>query len=273
MANVTVPVHVVVDPQEVQAADVVLLAVKTYDTEAALESIRHITVGSVLSVQNGVYKNEQVAHTFGWGKTLGAVPAFAGELMPDGTVLCTAHERLFIGELPHGTSARVEALATTFTHAGLPTEAASHIQSVEWSQYVRFVGLMGVAALTRLAIYQLSMDPDLAYVRVLLEREVGAVATRLGILLGDYGVWQSKTMASLPLEEAVARIRHSGEQLEQRGATAQKISTLQDLERGRRLEVEEILGYAARKGAELGIPVPTVATCYRLLAGIDRSLR
>ena len=48
---------------------------------------------------------------------------------------------------------------------------------------------------------------------------------------------------------------------------------LQDLERGRRLEVEEILGYAVRQGEALGIPLPTVDTCYRLLAGVNRYLQ
>jgi ketopantoate reductase len=47
---------------------------------------------------------------------------------------------------------------------------------------------------------------------------------------------------------------------------------LQDLERGHRLEVEETLGYAVRKGAELHIPLPTIDVCYRLLAGVNRHL-
>jgi ketopantoate reductase len=80
-------------------------------------------------------------------------------------------------------------------------------------------------------------------------------------------------MASLSIADAVARVRHSGEQLERRGDTVHKVSALQDLERGRRLEVEEILGYTVRKGEELSLPLPTVATCYRLLAGIARSLQ
>ena len=46
-----------------------------------------------------------------------------------------------------------------------------------------------------------------------------------------------------------------------------------DLERGRRLEVEETLEYAVRKGAELGISLPTMDTCYRLIAGINRPLQ
>jgi ferredoxin len=45
------------------------------------------------------------------------------------------------------------------------------------------------------------------------------------------------------------------------------------LERGRPLEVVETLGYAARKGAELNIPMPTVETCYRLLAEVNRHVQ
>ncbi len=79
-------------------------------------------------------------------------------------------------------------------------------------------------------------------------------------------------MCDLPLDEAVAAIRHFGTVMEAR-APAHKLSTLQDLERGRRLEVEETLGYAVRTGAELGISLPTMDTCYRLIAGISRSLQ
>jgi ketopantoate reductase len=60
--------------------------------------------------------------------------------------------------------------------------------------------------------------------------------------------------------------------MEVQGRT-QKVSALQDLERGRRLEVQEILGYAVRKSLELGILLPTIDTCYRLIAGINRSLQ
>jgi ketopantoate reductase len=46
-----------------------------------------------------------------------------------------------------------------------------------------------------------------------------------------------------------------------------------DLQNGRRLEVEETLGYAVLKGAELGIPMPTVDTCYKPIAAVKRYLR
>jgi ketopantoate reductase len=74
------------------------------------------------------------------------------------------------------------------------------------------------------------------------------------------------------VEEAVAGLHHIGETMEAQGSAAHKISTLQDLERGRRLEVEETLGYAVQKGMELDVWLPTVETCYRFLTGINRHL-
>ena len=50
-------------------------------------------------------------------------------------------------------------------------------------------------------------------------------------------------------------------------------AALQDLARGRRLEVEETLGYAVQQGMALGLPLPTMETCYRLIAGINWSLQ
>jgi ketopantoate reductase len=52
-----------------------------------------------------------------------------------------------------------------------------------------------------------------------------------------------------------------------------KISALQDVERGKRLEVEETLGYAVRQGTALGVPTPTMDTCYKLIAGINHYLQ
>ena len=56
-------------------------------------------------------------------------------------------------------------------------------------------------------------------------------------------------------------------------APTHKLSALQDLERGKRLEVEETLGYAVRQGVELGIPTPTMDVCYKLMAGINHYLQ
>ena len=77
LADFSVPVSVITDPQQVQEADVLIVTVKTYDTASALASVKHIRVDSVLSLQNGVLKDEQLAHIFGWQKVIGAMAVFS----------------------------------------------------------------------------------------------------------------------------------------------------------------------------------------------------
>src|SRR2546430_2365754 len=139
LADFTMPVAVTTQPQAVREADVLVVAVKTYDTEAALASVSHLKVGSVLSIQNGVLKNEQLAHTFGWEKILGAAVVLSGEVTPTGPVRFTLNEYFALGELPEGTSARIQALVTALARSGIRTEAAAQIRTVEWSKYALFM--------------------------------------------------------------------------------------------------------------------------------------
>jgi 2-dehydropantoate 2-reductase len=273
LANFTVPVNVTARPRELQQADALLVTVKTYDMETALESVAHLDVGSALSVQNGVVKNEQLARRFGWEKTLGAAAHISAELLPTGAVRFTANEWFDIGELPEGISARVEALVSALSRSGLRSEASPRIASVEWTKYVVNVSWMALSALSRLETYRIFKHPDLAWIAAKLTREVAQLPTALGIPLLDKGVFGAKTFSEAPFEETVASFRQVGEQMEARGATAHKVSILQDLERGRRLEFEAMFGYAVRKGAELGVPLPTVELCYRLIKGIAESMR
>ena len=82
LVDFTVPVSVVTDPSQVQKAAVLIVTVKTYDMAPALQSLKHLQVESVLSLQNGVLKNEQLAQTFGWDKVLGAMTHFSAEVLP-----------------------------------------------------------------------------------------------------------------------------------------------------------------------------------------------
>src|SRR5262252_9578945 len=102
-----------------ERGDVLIVTVKTYDMDAALTSVKHLDVGSVLSIQNGVLKNEQLAQTFSWEKVLGAMAAFSGAVLPTGTVRFTVNQGLYLGELPEGTSTRVQTLGDTFVRAGI----------------------------------------------------------------------------------------------------------------------------------------------------------
>src|SRR5215831_13655141 len=150
LVDFTVPVRVVTDPSQVHDADVLIVTVKTYDMASALQNVKHLDVGSVLSIQNGVLKNEQLAQTFGWEKVLGALAFISAEVLPTGTVQFTLNQGFFLGELPVGLSDRVQTLATTLERAGIVAHVTPSIQSIEWSKYVLFVGAMPLAVLTRL---------------------------------------------------------------------------------------------------------------------------
>ena len=267
----TAPVAVTTRPHDLRAADVLIVTVKTYDTEPALASVSHVDVGSVFSLQNGVLKNEQLAHYFGWEKTLGASSLFSAQVTPAGPVHFTYHGGMVLGEFSGAMSPRVQTIAAMLERGGMRPVIAPQVQAVEWSKYVSFVGWMAVAALTRLETHKFLKDPALATLVVQLIRETAQLAAHQGIPLEDHEPFFSQTLSSVPFAEAVERLQHLGRRLETQSST-HKVSTLQDLERGRRLEVEEILGYAAQKGETLGIPLPTVETCYRLLAGVNRYL-
>src|SRR5262249_17168448 len=177
LVDFTVPITVVTDPQQVHDADALIVTVKTYDMDAALASVKHLDVGSVLSIQNGVLKNEQLAQTFGWAKVLGAMAAFSGAVLPTGTVRFTVNQGLYLGELPEGTSTRVQTLGDMFTRAGIMVQVTPSIQSFEWAKYLAFVSWMAPAVLTRLETYKFLQEAQTASIVAAILQEMTKIAT------------------------------------------------------------------------------------------------
>jgi 2-dehydropantoate 2-reductase len=271
LQDFTATVRIAEDPRELATADVLVLTVKTYDTLSALGPLRHVKVTSAFSIQNGVVKDDQLAAAFGGQAVLGAAADFSGEVMPDGAVQFTRNEGLYIGELPHGTSDRVHKIAAPLRSVGLKTTASDNIQTVEWSKYAGWLALTPLAVLTRLPTYQVLKNPELARLQTVLAREAARLAEHLSIPLENLmGMSPAKTLVTAPVEEWVEQSRRVGEAMEAR-APGHKVSALQDLERGRPLEIEETFGYAVRKASEMGLRVPSLDTCYRLMAGFARA--
>jgi len=272
LVDFTVPVRVVTDPSQVHDADALIVTVKTYDMVAALASVKHLDVGSVLSIQNGVLKNEQLAQTFGWEKVLGAMAAFSGAVLPTGTVRFTVNQGLYLGELPEGTSTRVQTLGDTFVRAGILVQVTPSIQSFEWAKYLAFVSWMAPAVLTRLETYKFLQEAQTASIVAAILHEMTQIATRRAIVLEDITFFPTKTFSQLAFNDLVTHLQQMGDEMASH-APLHKISTLQDVEQGKPLEVEETLGYAVRQSAALGIPAPTMVTCYKLIAGINHYLQ
>lgn len=272
LADFTAQVPIVERPAELDACDVFVITAKTYDTQPALEGVRGLKAGMAISVQNGVVKDEHLAATFGAEHTAGCVADFSGEVREDDTVLFTRNEGLYVGELPQGTSPRIEKLAQIVNEAGINTIASDRIQSIEWSKYTGWMGLTAVAVLSRLDTYRFLADEDLGVLLTELTREAVALSTALGIEVTDFGeLMRSKTLSEASTDACLDELRGISAAFEAKGTTGHRMSALQDLLRGRHLEIEETFGYAVTKSAEIGVPVPRLDACYRLLAAVNRN--
>src|SRR5918995_1384557 len=140
-------VQVAEDPRAFGRADLVLIAVKLWDTEAAVQAIRPV-VGpdtAVLSLQNGVTKDEVLTGAFGEGALLGGVAYVGTHLARPGVVAQTGPmQRMLFGEYAGGRSRRTEALLAAAQRAGIDAELSEDIRRAIWEKFVFLVGLSGV---------------------------------------------------------------------------------------------------------------------------------
>lgn len=264
-------VRATADARELTSADTLILAVKSYDTVVALASLSHLRgkVGAVLSVQNGGGKDEALAETFGRDAVVGATSIVGGAMPAAGHVIHTYEGGTWIGELDGRRTARVEAIADTFRKARLPIEVRDDIASAIWCKLNQMVPAAALACVTRLHIHEMYQDPSLAALFVELTHEVAGVAARLNIPLVDCQGFPIKALCAQPFDAAVKSIIARGRAMQERGMTQVKISTLQDLERGKRTEAAHVIGYVVDLAAAHGVAVPKLALLYRIIQSVE----
>ncbi|HZY31140.1 MAG TPA: ketopantoate reductase family protein [Candidatus Methylomirabilis sp.] len=263
------------DPKTVTAAELLVLSVKTYDTEEALKGVAHLSgrIRCALSLQNGMLKDKALGVVFGLESVIGATTMIGAALAGPGKALYTAPSITYVGEYDRRETDRVKAVAEMFGKAGLKTQIASDIRSTTWCKLNTILPSAGLSVLTRLEFHRVLKNRALAGIYVELARECAQLAKAKGIPLNDFPGFEVKTVCEAPMEEAVAFLQEQGRKMEQGGMTRVKISMLQDIERGRRTEVEEILGYVVREAARLQIPIPNIQVVYRLVKGVSEAVR
>ena len=272
LAEFTAAVSTLRDPHALRGAGTLIVATKTPGTASALEPLQRAQFGVTLSIQNGPLKNELLAAAFGAERVLGALADTSGELLPSGEVLFTRNVCLYVGELGGGDSARAQHLAQVLDSAGVHAAATPEIQTLEWSKFCGWVGLMALSVSTRAETWKYLSDPDAALVLVRLVREMGLLAGALGIPLSDQAVLPAASLCALPESAAVERVLKIGGEY-RASAPQHRMSSLQDLLAGRPLEVNETLGYALERARALGLTLPMLAAFRHLIAGIDRTRR
>lgn len=265
----------VVDPSAVESADLLIMCVKSQDNQQALAWLRHLRgkIGAAISVQNGGRKDEDLAEAFGWNAVVGATTIVGASMPEPGHVLHTNDGGTWIGEFDGKPSARVEAIADLFRKADLPIEVRPDIRTAIWCKLNQMVPAAALSCVTRLCIHQLYLDRGLATLFVELSREVAQIARRLGIPLADLRGFAVKTVCDSPFEEAVESVVARGQAMVERGMTQVKISTLQDLERGKPTEADQVIGHVVRLAAQHGVAVPKLDLLYRVIQGTEASQR
>jgi len=263
--ELTQPCTVAAAPEAGQDDDVLVYAVKTYHMADALASIDGVTPRAVFSLANGVQKNEQLAGVFGTARVLGCMANFSGELLADGRVTFTRNVMLHLGG---GGGARATEIAGLIDAAGIRATACANIETVEWSKFVGWVALFALAVIARSTTGVALDNPHFAQLGAAVIRETARIAAAREIPLVDQSPMPVASIAGASSRAAVALVREVGRELA-RSAPDHRMSALQDLEAGRRLEVHETLGYAVREAARLGVDAPTLALCYEIGAGLD----
>jgi 2-dehydropantoate 2-reductase len=272
LAEFTVPVRTLRDPRSLASAGTLIVATKTPGTAEALRPLQPVQLDVTLSIQNGPLKNELLTQAFGRERVLGALADTSGELLSGGEVLFTRNVNIYVGELGGGDSARAQRIARMLESSGVRAAATPEIETLEWSKFCGWVGLMSLAVTTRAATWKFLADPDSALLLVRLVRETGVLARALGISLSDRAILPAASLCAASEEDAVALVRRMGADY-RLNAPGHRMSALQDVEAGRPLEVNETLGYACERARGLKLELPLLECFRRLIAAIDRTRR
>ncbi|MEP7117820.1 MAG: 2-dehydropantoate 2-reductase [Acidobacteriota bacterium] len=236
------------DPAHLGVADVVFLTVKMYDVDAAATSLPPLLGPDtmVVTLQNGVEATDMVARHVGTARTAGGVAYVSAVIDRPGVIKHTALDALIVGELDGVLSPRLVALRDAASSAGFAFTASQKIRVDQWSKFARLSVFSGMTGVTRSPVGVLRADPGLFQ---MLERAVDetlAVGRALGVPLGDD-----------VRRDVFAMYRSMPPQA--------KSSLLEDLERGKPLELPWLSGAVVRLGAEAGVPTPTHAAIETLL--------
>lgn len=274
LSEFDVAVPALPDASTLEEADVLLITVKTKDMQHALEGSKHLRVGCVASLQNGVVKNDQMIAVFGTQRVVGATTMIGATLVEDGEVHYTLDGITFFGERAGRCSTRVTQVADAFVAAGLESAAVENIVSIEWTKQAIQNPFAPLAAMTRLPVHAVWSSPQLAALSVHLFREVAAVAAAREIPLSEHPAWSLfdlSTLRDAPFEEAVAMLVRVGRQVAESDRTHIIPSMLQDVLAGKKTEIEETVGTIFHEGRRLGIPVPHTEFAYRSVRAIEDS--
>ena len=243
-------VNVTDDPGEAGPVDIVMFAVKLWDTEKAAELAKPL-VGPgtrVITLQNGVDSVERVAPILGADKVVGGVAYIATVIAEPGVIRHTSSfATMHFGRADKKPDPALETFAAAGKAAGCDIALSKDIEVERWEKFVFLTAMAGATASRRSSIGPIIANTEgRDFFRALME-EARAAGKAKGVDVGAAYIEQRMNFLSTKVEPGM------------------KASMAHDLERGNRLELDWLNGKVAALGRELGVPTPANDTVYAAL--------
>ncbi len=229
-------------------ADLTFVTVKAYDTENAAKQLSRVDPGIVCSLQNGV-GNEETLQKY-CERVLGGVTSYAANIPEPGHVVFAGEGYTFVGEMSGEISEDAKMVVEVLVNSGIRAEVVDDIVRRIWVKAVVNAAINPITALCMVRNGRIVENPHLWEVAEMVAMEGREVMKRMGFEF-----------------DAVEEVR--------RVAIATKdnrSSMLQDIERGKRTEVEYINGAIARKGREMGVKCTVNEALTLLIKGLEEEL-
>lgn len=227
-------------PQAVGPVDVVLFTVKMYDVDGSAATLKPL-IGPdtvVITLQNGVEAMDMVAAHVGEGHVAGGAAYIVVVVDQPGRLRHTTAQSLVFGERHGRRSDRLAAFEEAGKRAGFGAKVSAQVETDLWIKFVRLSTWSGMTSVTRSPMGVVRDDPALFAMMMTAIDEAIAVGSARGI-----------TFPSDIVESTLGMIKNF--------PATSKSSMLEDLERGRRLELPWLSGAVVRLGNEVGVPAPT----------------
>ena len=228
------------DPKTIGPVDVIMFAVKLWDTEAAARQLLPVMKPetAVISFQNGVQKDDMLRPIIGERALMGGVAYVGTTISRPGVIAQTgALQRLVFGEYDGRRSARAGALLDACLRGGISAELSDDVRRSIWEKFVVLVAMSGATTSMRHTIGPIRANPLTREFLLDLAREVVAVGRALGVNLPADFVEQRIPFFDGWPPEMTASMHH-------------------DLQAGRPLELQWLSGGVVELGAKAGVPTP-----------------
>jgi len=242
------------DTSDIGKADLVMLCVKSYNTNDALKEIKPLITDDtrVLTLQNGIGNIELISEAVGAEKVIGGITNAGATLLAEGKVRFAGKGETVFGRIDGKFPVETRAIREIFNKCGLEAKLTQDIKALLWSKLIINCGINALGAITRLKNGSL------------LEHE-GTRKILRGAVTEATRVAKRKRI-KLVYDDPLAKVEAVCE------ATNGNIcSMLQDVLMKKRTEIDFINGVVVRLGQELNIPVPYNAMLTDLVKSIEAS--